>query len=142
MNVVDYEKLQKSLRHLELQYRNLESLGERSQVPELDREAIQESVIQRFETCYDTLWKHLKRHMEEVLGLPEIPNGPKPALRVAHENHLLLDIDAWLKYAQIRIDTSHDHSGEKMVNALQHMGAFIGDAVSIYETMTKTKWEK
>jgi hypothetical protein len=35
----------------------------------LDREAIGESVIQRFETCYDTLWKTLKRYLtEEIRG--------------------------------------------------------------------------
>lgn len=62
-------------------------------------------------------------------------------LRVAYENHLLSDMDAWLRYAQIRIDTSPDYGGEKIENALQHMAAFIGDAVSVYETMTTTQWE-
>jgi len=50
-------------------------------------------------------------------------------------------MDAWLRYAQIRIDTSPDYGGEKIENALQHMAAFIGDAVSVYETMTTTQWE-
>jgi len=141
---VDYESLQKSLRHLEEQYQNLMSLGKCPDLPFLIQEAIKESVIQRFETCYDTLWKHLKRHMVKELGLPEggVPNSPKPVLRLAHENELLQDIDIWLEYAQIRIDTSHDYSQEKMANALRHMGSFISNAVIVYETMTKTKWEK
>ena len=30
---------------------------------ELDREALAESVIQRFKTCFDCLWKVLNRHL-------------------------------------------------------------------------------
>lgn len=144
MSVVGYEKLRNSLRRLELQYRNYEALEKRAQSRELDREAVRESVIQRLETCYDTLWKHIKHHLIAVLGLPAdaTPNSPKPVLRVAYENHLLSDMDAWLRYAQIRIDTRHDYGGEKRENALQHMAPFIGDAASVYETMTTTQWEK
>ena len=141
---MNYDKLQKSLRHLELQYRNLESQGARAELNYLDREAIQESVIQRFEVCYDMMWKHIRRHLIDELGLPErdMPNSPKPVFRIAHQNHLLADIDAWLKHVQMRIDTSHDYSEEKMRNALRHMGGFIDEAVKVYETMTETKWQK
>jgi len=95
---MNYDKLQKSLRHLELQYRNLESQGARAELNYLDREAIQESVIQRFVVCYDMMWKHIRRHLIDELGLPErdMPNSPKPVFRIAHQNHLLADIDAWL----------------------------------------------
>lgn len=142
---MNYDKLQKSLRHLELQHRNLESLGARAELNELDREAIQESVIQRFEVCFDTLWKHLKRHLVEVEGLSaeDMPNSPKPVLRIAHEKRLLPgDINVWIKYAKLRADTSHDYSKEKMQNTLQHMGGFIFDAVKVFETMTQTTWQK
>src|ERR1039458_6636236 len=53
--MIDYEKLQKSLKHLELQFANYQSAKDRKELVEIDREAIAESVIQRFETCYDTL---------------------------------------------------------------------------------------
>jgi len=141
---MNYDKLQKSLRHLELQYRNLESQGARAELNYLDREAIQESVIQRFEVCYDMMWKHIRRHLIDELGLPErdMPNSPKPVFRIAHQNHLLADIDAWLKHVQMRIDTSHDYSEEKKRNALRHMGGFIDEAVKVYETMTETTWQK
>lgn len=49
MSVVDYEKLRNSLRRLELQYRNYESLETHARLTELDREAVRESVIRRFE---------------------------------------------------------------------------------------------
>ena len=143
MSVVDYDKLQKSLHHLESRYRYFKS-GEYSKLPVPAQESVQESVIQRFEVCYDMMWKHLRRYMIEELALLEddMPNSPKPIFRIAHENQLLPNIDAWINYVQIRIDTSHDYSGEKMKKALRHMGAFIDEAVKVYETMTEKKWQK
>lgn len=143
MSVVDYDKLQKSLRHLESRYQYFKS-GEYSKLPVPAQESVQESVIQRFEVCYDMMWKHLRRHLIEELALPEgdVPKGPKPIFRLAHENQLLQDIDAWINYVQMRIDTSHDYSGEKMEKALRHIGAFIDEAVKVYEIMTETKWQK
>ena len=58
--MIDYKKLQKSLKHLELQYANYKLSQDRPELTELDREGIAESVIQRFETCYDTLLNNLK----------------------------------------------------------------------------------
>ncbi len=55
---------------LELQLENYQGLDTRKHLTGLDREAIAESVIHRFETCYDTLWKDLKRYLIEELGLP------------------------------------------------------------------------
>ena len=36
-----------------------------------------ESVIRRFEICYDTLWKVLRRLLIEELGIAEIPKQPQ-----------------------------------------------------------------
>ena len=68
--MIDYTKLQKSLKHLELQYENYCNSQYRNELTELDKDGIAESTIQRFETCYDTLWKTLKRYLVEVLGIP------------------------------------------------------------------------
>ncbi len=85
--MIDYGNFQKSLKHLELQFSNYHSLD--SKPPKLTQEAIAESVIQRFETSYDCLWKVLKRYLLEELGIPEVPNSPKPIFRMAFENNLL-----------------------------------------------------
>ena len=55
----------------------------------VDREAIGESVIHRFDTCYDTLWKDLKRYLTDEIGLPDVPNSPKPIIKIAGDNGLL-----------------------------------------------------
>ena len=57
--MIDYSKFQKALKHLQLQYENYNTLDDRQDLTDIDREAIAESVIQRYEVCYDCLWKVL-----------------------------------------------------------------------------------
>ena len=63
--MVEYDNFQASLGRLEEQYENHNELDEA--LPQLLREAVAESVIQRFKTCYDCLWKVLKRYLVEEL---------------------------------------------------------------------------
>ncbi|WP_321530049.1 nucleotidyltransferase substrate binding protein [uncultured Desulfuromonas sp.] len=138
--MIEYDKFQKSLKHLEVQYENYSTIDKN--LPELIQEAVAESVIQRFETCYDCMWKVLKRYLSEELGLPEVPNSPKPIFKIANENQLFAStIEQWLKYADLRIATSHDYSGEKALAALELMGDFIDDALGLYQTMSGQSWE-
>jgi nucleotidyltransferase substrate binding protein (TIGR01987 family) len=140
--MIDYSKLQKSLKHLAMQHENYSNAQYRSELSDLDKEGIAESTIQRFETCYDTLWKTLKRYLVETLGIPEVPNSPKPILRLAFENQLFASpIEQWLKYADARTDTAHDYDGDKAAECLALMSDFIDDAIGLYQTMTGTTWE-
>ncbi|MBF0625653.1 MAG: nucleotidyltransferase substrate binding protein [Magnetococcales bacterium] len=139
--MIDHDKLKKSLQHLKMQYANHQRARHRSELTEIDREAIAESVIQRFETCYDTLWKDLKRYLTEEAGLADVPNSPKPILKLAGQNDVLPSpVEQWLKYADARTNTSHDYSGDKAAEALLIVGEFIQDAISLYQTMTGTPW--
>ncbi|GHV75730.1 hypothetical protein AGMMS49942_05510 [Spirochaetia bacterium] len=138
--MIDYGKFDKALQHLVLQYQNYCGLGGRSALGEIDREAIAESVIQRFEVCYDCLWKVLKRYLGENLGLPELPNSPKPLFRIAFENRLFPAVEPWLLYTDVRVSTSHDYSGDKAGEALVAAEGFINDAVALYQKMTGESW--
>jgi len=138
--MIDYDKFQKALKHLELQFQNYKSLT--GHEPVLIQEAIAESVIQRFETCWDCLWKVLKRYLKDEVALPDVPNGPNPILRLANENNLLpTSIEAWLGYARARVNTSHDYSGEKAQDALDSMGDFVNDAIVLYEKLSGKAWQ-
>jgi hypothetical protein len=140
--MIDYQKFKKSLKHLELQFANYQHSAERPDLSVLDKEAIAESVIQRFETCYDCAWKHLKRYLIEALGLPEVPNSPKPIFRLAADNRLFrAPTEQWLMYADARIQTSHDDNGDKAGIALALMADFITDAIALYQTLTAETWE-
>jgi nucleotidyltransferase substrate binding protein (TIGR01987 family) len=140
--MIDYENFQKSLKHLELQFANLKCAQNRPELSDLDREAIAESVIQRFETCYDALWKDLKRYLIEELGLPDVKDSPKPVLKLAGHNDLFAaPVETWLKYAAARNSTAHDYSGEKAADVILIVGDFIADAKDLYQTMTGTTWK-
>jgi len=138
--MIEYDKLKKSLIHLEMQYENFLTMNQRDNLTQLDREGISESVVQRFETCYDMLWKHLKKYLEDETGLPDVPNSPKPVLRIAFENHIVDDIEKWIDYANARVGTAHDYSEQKFKQALDKTGDFIKDAISVYCKMTKEQW--
>lgn len=139
--MINYDKFQQSLKQLELQFNNFQTLDK--SLPLLIQEGIAESVIQRFETCWDCLWKVLKRYLQEEIGLAEVPNGPNPVLRLANENQLLpSSIETWLQYARARVNTTHDYSGKKAQEALALMDSFIKDATSLYTTLSGKNWEQ
>jgi len=140
--MIDYDKLKKSLKHLELQFANYKLAQDRPELTDIDREAIAESVIQRFETCYDTLWKDLKRYLIEDIGLADVPDSPKKIIKLAGQNELFAStVEQWLKYADARTSTAHDYSEDKAAEALLIVGDFIDDAIGLYQTMTGTSWE-
>ena len=139
--MIDYSKLQLSLHHLELQYENLLHLP-KGLLPELVTEGITESVIQRFEVCYDCMWKVLARYLREELGLADVPASPMPIFRLAAENELLPSpVEQWMRYAEAMIGTSHDYSGEKAKECLNIVGDFIADSRELYTTMSKELWQ-
>ena len=138
--MIDYDKLRKSLKRLEQQYANYRTLDD--SLSALNREAVAESTIQRFETCYDCLWKVLKRYLSEGLGLADAPNSPKPVFRLAYENDLFAaPLEQWLDYADKRLGTAHDCGGEKAQACLEIVGNFIADAVGLYRTMSGETWD-
>lgn len=140
--MIDYSMLEKSLKRLKAQYTNYLTIDSRTDLGTLEKEAIKESVIRRFETCYDTLWKTLKRYLNEGLAIPEVPNSPKPIFRIAAENKLLKsNTEQWLQYADARIYTSNNYSEEKAEEAVLLMRWFIPDAIDLLEKMTGSPWE-
>ena len=137
--MIEYDKFQMSLGRLEEQHANYRNAD--ASLPVLIQEAIAESVIQRFGTCYDCLWQVLKRYLIEELGIADAPNSPKPIFRLAHENDLFAaPLEQWLRYADARIDTAHDYDGEKAQACLELMPDFIDDAIGLYQTMSGETW--
>ena len=138
--MIEYDKFQMLLKRLEEQYDNYRQSDD--SLPELIQEAIAESVIQRFETCFDCLWKVLKRYLIEELAIADPPNSPKGIFRLAHENSLFAaPLEEWFGYADARIGMAHDYSGDKAQACLGIMAGFIDDAIGLYQTMTKETWD-
>ena len=140
IGMIDYARFRLSLARLQEQYANYRQLD--PSLPEITQDAVVESVIRRFKTCYDCMWKTLKRYLVEELGVADAPNSPKPILRLAFENHLLASpLERWLTYAEHRVGTSHDYSLSKADDCLAATGDFIADATALYEAMTGETWE-
>ena len=136
VNKTDYEKLGKSLDELKEQYESFLTLDEQG-LSEVNQRAVKNSVIKCFEICFDTLWKHIKKYLQEQNGLVELGNSPKQLFRDAHENQLFdKEIHKRLvRYLKIRNDAAHDYSIEKAMAALGEIDDFIQDAAEIYEAM-------
>ena len=75
-------------------------------VDELDRDG----VIQRFEFCFELLWKTLKIFLEDK-GLEA--RSPKDSLRAAFGQGWITDEDAFLDMLEDRNKTSHIYSREE-----------------------------
>jgi nucleotidyltransferase substrate binding protein (TIGR01987 family) len=140
MNDTNYIKLQKSLKRLVERHNDFLESANRPELSSSDIESIQESCFQRFEFCFDMLWKHLKKYLKHFTGLPDIPNSPRPILRIALDNKIIDDFETWDNYNQKRNDTSHDYSEAKASETLQVIPSFIQDAIKLYEIMTNEKW--
>jgi len=137
---IDYSNFSTSLKNLETQHEHLLNLP--SSFPAYVHEGMTESVIQRFEICYDALWKVLRRYLIESLGLAEVPSSPLPILRIADANQLLAaGGEQWELYVETRISTTHDYDGEKAAEAVALMPEFISDAIRLHTAMTGEPWE-
>lgn len=137
--MVDYTKFRLSLKRLEEQYENYRHLD--PSLPRLTYEAVPESVVKRFKTCFSSLQQALKRFMAAELGVPDVPNSPRPLLRLANENGLLPGrVEDWLDYARHRDDTANDCSVEKAAGCLGAIPGFIQGAIELYQTMTSRHW--
>lgn len=138
--MIDCDNFRLSLKRLEQQHENYRQLDD--SFSGLTREAVAESAIRRFKTCYDCLWRVLKRYLIEELGIADAPRSPKPIFRLAYENGLFAEpLEQWFGYIRARISAGHDYSGEKVQSCLLIMPDFISDATGIYETVSGTRWE-
>ena len=137
---IDYSKFTQSLRRLEEQHRHF--VQDTEGQPDWIVEGTRESVIQRFETCFDTSWKMLRRYLLNNLGLVDVPSSPIPVLRLGGSNRLLggETVD-WIEYNKARISTSHDYDGKKAEACISLLPRFIGDAIRLHEQLTGIPWQ-
>ena len=136
----NYEKLEKSITKLKEQYENFLNIDNQA-LSEINKEAVKESVIQRFEFCYDSLWKSLSKYLQEEGVLTEQANSPKMIFRKAHEAGFIdkEDLESFFNYIDLRIGTSHDYNLVKAEEALKKMGDFIQDVSHIYNLLIENK---
>ena len=65
------------------------------------------------------LWKYLRRSRPKVMDSAEV----------------------WIQFNIKRGNTSHDYSGEKANDTFEIIPSFIAEAINLYETISKEKWQ-
>ncbi len=71
-----------------------------------DKDYIIDASIQRFEFCYELIWKTLKL----ALQLNSIEtNSPKDVLRKAYQYKYIENIDLWINLIEVRNLTTHTY---------------------------------
>jgi nucleotidyltransferase substrate binding protein (TIGR01987 family) len=107
--------------------RMLEAFRHNDRRAPIEQEAVQDSLIKRFEYTLEVAWKTCKRHLEEQ-GFAEAATGsPKSIMRLAAQNALIDTPEPWFEYLRYRQDTSHDYSSDKAEAVLDITEDFYRD---------------
>ena len=131
-----HERFKMTLERLGEQYVNCRGMD--LSLPAITREAVAESVIRRFNICYDCMWKVLRLHLTECFGVADIPNSPKPVFRLAFENDLFAgSLEQWMVYADSRVGIMDGYEGQKVNERLEIVGDFLRDAENLRRTIGK-----
>ncbi|MFM7469327.1 MAG: HI0074 family nucleotidyltransferase substrate-binding subunit [Vampirovibrionales bacterium] len=136
--LLNYHKFQQTLKRLEIRYH--EYLEHQKELPLYLLEAMRESCIQRFEVCFDTLWKHLKKYLETQEGLTDVPGSPNGVFKKAFVAHVIEDAEPWIYFNQQRCATSHDYNQLKADEAFNVIARFLPEAIKLYERMSHQPW--
>jgi nucleotidyltransferase substrate binding protein (TIGR01987 family) len=130
---MDYTQLKKAIQRFG---EMLDAYRNNAGRPALEQEAVQDSLIKRFEYTVEIAWKICKKHLEEE-GFAEAATGsPKSIIRLAAQRNLISDPESWFTYLRFRQDTSHDYSGDKAEAVLDITEDFYEDVVDLYRAMT------
>lgn len=100
-----------------------------SQLDEVARSAIQAGVIQHFEFTYELSWKFMKRWLETNLT-PAAADGVtrRELFRLAVENRLIDDIEAWMRHHAARNLVSRTYVPEIAAQVFAAAGEFLHHA--------------
>ena len=139
MSNPDYDKLKKSLTRLAARHKEWLECLSRPELRDSDREAIKESCVHRFRSCYDTIREHLRKHLIEI-GVSKVPYSSKDLFRMSAESGLIEDTEDWFNYTAKRTNTTHDYDEAKTEEALMVIPSFIEDTIDLYEIMTNEEW--
>ncbi len=76
--------------------------------------ASRDSLIKRFEYCYELTWKYLQKYLMEERGIDDLDKGPKPVFRQAGLISILTknEVAKCLDMCESRNMTSHIYKDE------------------------------
>lgn len=140
MTDINYIKFKESLTRLEERYNYYLINKDNASFDVEMLESIKESCIQRFEICFDTSWKHLKKYLIDEMGLVDTPASPNPVFRKAEDNKIIVEAAKWIDFNKSRGNTTHDYCGDKAAKTFEIIPSFITEAIALYEIISGEKW--
>lgn len=129
---MDYTQLQKAIERFGEMF---EAYRRNDRRPPIEQEAVQDSLIKRFEYTLEVAWKTCKRHLEEQGFVEAATGSPKSIMRLAAQTKVIDDSEPWFEYLRFRQDTSHDCSSDKAEAVLGITENFYRDVKELYRRM-------
>jgi nucleotidyltransferase substrate binding protein (TIGR01987 family) len=99
---------------------------------DVTREAVRSGVIQHFEFTYELAWKFIRRRLEADIGRTAVDGlNRRDLFRVAAENGLIDDVEAWFRYHLARNETSHTYDLSVAARVYANSLDFARDAAAL-----------
>lgn len=101
-----------------------ESLDDTKIAPQQFYTQIRDSIIKRFEFCFDLFWKCLKEHLLKAYGI--VVASPRPTFREAFQQSLLdmHEFEQCEKMLEDRNNTSHRYDEEMSEDIMEHVFSY------------------
>lgn len=106
---------------------------------EIEKDAIQDSLVKRFEYTLEVSWKTTKRYLNEEGFLEAATGSPKSIIRLAAQAGIIQNAENWISYINARQSTSHDYSDQKAEMVLEITDDFYKDVTALYESLSKKR---
>lgn len=126
--LLDLSSIQKAVNSLERSIKVATSMINGDIDTDLE-EVLRAGVIQNFEFTYELCWKFMKRWLEENFGSTTVDGiTMKELFRIAAENKLIINVEAWFNYHKKRNLTSHTYDLDTANDVYSTALTFLNDS--------------
>ncbi len=122
---LDLTSLEKALTSLSQLYQRVSDETFMSKQDQVIRFGLQAGLIQNLEFTYEVCWKMMKRWLETNAGENVEGVTRRELFRMAAENRLIDNVDAWMTFRELRNQTSHRYNSKLAEDAQALIADFI-----------------
>lgn len=135
---LDLTPLMKSIQALQKSLSVYESHTQKSVIDEELTETVRAGVIKNFEIAYELSWKFMKRWLSYNVGSEYVDGVPRKELfRIAAENKLISNTEAWFLFHKSRNLTSHVYDEETAEEVFSQSKKFLTYAQEYFSELEK-----
>jgi len=135
---LELESLERAVTALKKVLAKSDDIDFMSGIDEIARDAIKSGVIQHFEFTYELCWKFMKRWIETNVSAVEVDGVSRRDLfRQSAEQHLITDVEQWMRYHDARNRMSHTYDPETAEQVYRTAHGFAEDAALFLESLKK-----